>query len=177
MASKKSRKANQQFAALRYVITHPVGALGSVTVGGVRVLGSDLEEDLFVSSVDIAVTMKDYTPTASDGPIVCGFYHNDYSVTEVKEALEVTLLGPANKIEQERMRRLVRIIGILQPEGVVGTVIGARINDGKKQRVKLNWTIQNGKSLSFFVYNAGSGAMTTGAIVDAVGTVFGRWLL
>ncbi len=174
--AKARRRRRRAFDPLRFTATTPLGALASLTVISARLMGSDLEEDYFVNSVDASWSMKDFTITADDGPIVVGFHHNDYSVTEVKEALEVNLLGPANKIEQERMRRLVRIVGTLGPVGVTGDVVGARLNHGDLIRTKLNWVIDDGSSLNMFAYNRGSGAITTGADVECVGTTFGRWL-
>lgn len=173
--AKHGRK--RRYDPLRFTLFHPLGALGSLVVSGARTMGSDLEENYFVNSVESTWTIKDYTITPTDGPIMVGYYHNDYSVAEVKEALEVILLGPANKIEQERMRRLVRIVGIISPrEETAGQEI-AVLNDGQSIKTKLNWTIQEGQSLNMFVYNMGAGPVTTGASLDAAGRINGRWLI
>ncbi len=175
MANKKKR-VNQRFQPLRFIVSHPLGALASVTASIARLLSADLEQNYFVNSVDCTWSIKDFTVAVGDGPILVGFCHNDYSVTEVKEALEVSLLGPANKIEQERQRRLVRIVGIMHPtQESAGLEIDV-MNDGKPIRTKLNWMIEEGKSLDLFTYNMGSSVLTTGAILDASGSIYGRWV-
>ncbi len=93
---------------------------------------------------------------AADGPIVVGFAHGDYTITEIKEAIEsVGSIVQGNKIAQEQSNRLVRI---------VGTFTGDRdmLNNGNPIKTRLNWPIQIGQTLDMFVYNDGS-VMTTGA--------------
>ncbi len=179
MANKKRRRSNRNFVAKKFTQTQPLGTLGSVTAiaSGIDD-GSALTTSLFIMSVHASWTLKGFTRGSGDGPIVVGFAHGDYSVTEIKEALEVALLGPASKIEQERSRRLVRQVGILQPRGQTSGAADemAQLNDGDIVKTKLNWVIEEGQTLNVFAYNSGSGALATGAIQETVGSVFGRWM-
>ncbi len=128
-----------------------------------------LEEDLLVISVDIQIALEGVTPP--EGPRRFGLAHGDYSVAEIAEALDVTLLTPDNKIEQERAGRLVRTIGKLP-----GANITEVMNDGKPVRPKLIWTIGNGEVLNLWHRNLFTGALTTGSNVEAEGKIYGRWL-
>lgn len=178
MAKARKRRSRRKLVGKRFTQTQPLGTLGSLTVVQSNIDdGSVLLEDFFCMSVHATWSLKAFTIAAGDGPIIVGFNHGDYTATEVKEALEVSFLGPDKKIEQERNRRLVRIVGTLQPDGADGEVVGAKLNDGAVVKTKLNWTIESGSNLEVFAYNAGSGGLATGCIQDCIGTAWGRWLV
>ncbi len=106
--------------------------------------------------------------TAGDGPLLCGYAHSDYSVAEIKEAIEASAaISVGDKIAQEKANRLVRLVGVLE-EAVTDD-----LNDGKPITTKLNWLIPIGKSVNAFVYNDGV-AMTTGALVKTNGSMWVR---
>ncbi len=101
--------------------------------------------------------------TAGEGPITVGYNHSDYSVTEIKECLEAFGIDQGDKTSQERMNRLVRVVGTFPSSG------NAVLNDGKPISTKLNWLIAIGAEAEIFAYNEDTGALTTGSVVHAAG--------
>ncbi len=108
-----------------------------------------------------------------DGPVTVGFAHSDYSVTEIKEALESALsISPSDKISAERARRLVRIVGQFTPQVQDATSGGMVLNDGKPISTRLNWPMSIGMQVNIFAYNNDNNALQTGAIVHAMGDLW-----
>ncbi len=104
--------------------------------------------------------------TANDGPIVIGLAHSDYTVTEIKEALEAsTAIDAGNLIAQERANRKVRIIGTMNE-------VRESLNDGQPISTKLNWLMTIGKTVNLFAYNDGAALLTTGAVVALNGDLW-----
>ncbi len=115
-------------------------------------------------SVKAAWTSQELTD--ADGPLLVGYAHSDYSVTEIKECIEASAaISVGDKIAQERANRLVRVVGTL------GDAIDDDLNDGKPISTKLNWLIPIGKSVNMFAYNDGI-TMTTGALVRCNGSLW-----
>ncbi len=103
---------------------------------------------------------------AADGPLVVGYAHSDYTVTEIKECLEsIAAISVGDLIAQEHANRLVRVVGTLND------ATEDELNDGKPITTKLNWLIPIGKAVNMFVYNDGV-AMTTGCVVSCNGTLW-----
>ncbi len=171
---RRRRRSNANFVALPYRALVALGTLGSVTAITNGLNGNNFTEDFQCISVDGTWTVDNWTNVTADGPLTVGYANSDYSVTEIKEALEVNLLGPANMIERERASRRVRAVGTFS-EGVGGQVRFMQLNNGMPIRTKLNWLISSGKEINLFAFNEGSGALTTGAIVNVNGKMYGRW--
>ncbi len=105
--------------------------------------------------------------TSNEGPIIVGYAYGDYTVTEIKEAIEAsTAIDLGNKIAQEQANRLIRIVGTMGDEGQDD------LNNGDPITTKLNWRFNAGKALNIFAYNDGAAALTTGAIVHHNGTIW-----
>ncbi len=99
--------------------------------------------------------------TAGEGPIIVGYAHGDYSVTEIKEAIEASgAIAPGDKVQQERANRLVRIVGAFP-----GLSTNEVLDHGAKVHTRLNWSIPVGKTLVAFAYNDSGGALTGGQLV------------
>ncbi len=165
------RRSNKNFVAIPVEgsLSLSTLAFGAVLESGL--IGSDLTEDLYAISVDLDVEVTGLT--AGEGePMMVYVAHSDYSSTEINEHIDVTFLGPGNKIEQERARRLVRIVGQLKSESEAAT----RLKMPTK-RTKLKFVIQNGKILSIAVNNRSGAALTTGATLRWSGKIYGRWIL
>jgi len=97
-----------------------------------------------------------------DGPLIFGYAHGDYTVTEIKECIESgASINVGLKVEQEQSNRLVRIVGAFGSPGVGNIDVTA--NDGKPIKTRLNWLIPIGKTFNFFVYNDGVAALETAA--------------
>ncbi len=106
--------------------------------------------------------------TAGEGPITVGYAHSDYSVTEIKEALEIAnSISLGDKVAQEKASRLVRIVGQFS---AVGT--DEVLNDGKPIKTRLNWAIPIGKAVNIFAYNESGAALSTGQVIQATGNLW-----
>ncbi len=151
-------------------------ALGTLAFGDVIVTGmmaGNLTEDLYVMSVDLECEITGLT--AGEGqPSHLLVAHGDYSATEVNEAISVALLGPGNKIEQERARRLVRKAGIFVSAALASAAIMLQI---PSRRTKCRFVVQSGKQLNIGVSNRSGATLTTGASLRWAGTIYGRWIL
>ncbi len=173
----KHTKRNRNFVAIPISGTLNLLTLANETVLVDDVFGGNLTEDLYVMSVDLNAEIINLTAGEGD-PHTCGFAHGDYTVTEIKEALEVQLLGPGSKIEQERARRLIRKTGIYVAETEAQTKLNLKGRAGDGQiRTKIKFMVQSGKTLSMWVFNESGAALTTGASVRWQGTVYGRWVI
>ncbi len=166
---KRRGRGSKNFVAIPVTAAITLGTLANNTVVKGSLLGT-LLEDLYVISADLIWTIRSLT--VGEGPIEVGVVHSDYTVTEILENLDVTLLGPGTKIEQERSRRLVRRIGMFNGLGSEEV-----LNDGQVIRTKMRFTCQDGKDLDAWVRNSSGATLITGAIVQVHGTVYGRWML
>ncbi len=174
-ARKQSRSKN--FVAIPFNGTVVLGTLADQSVITDDILGGNLTENFYAISADLLAEIKGLT--AGEGePMVCGYAHGDYSATEVAENLNVVFLGPVDKIVQERTRRLVRKAGaFLGNDDNTQTnmrLIGA--GGSRIVRTKLRFLLNESKSLSIFVQNISTGALTTGASLVYSGTLYGRWV-
>ncbi len=107
--------------------------------------------------------------TEGEGPILVGLAHSNYSVTEIKECLEIQAsISKGLKVEQEKANRLVRIVGTFSGKLNV-------LNDGKPIRTRLNWAIDasaSGDEVVIFAYNDFGSGLTTGAILNINGDLW-----
>ncbi len=105
--------------------------------------------------------------TAGEGPILVGYAHGDYSVTEIKEAIEAgASINRGNMVAREQSDRLVRIVGSFS--GAAEEVL----NDGRPIHTRLNWAIPIGKTVNIFAYNDSGATLTTGGVVEVTGPVW-----
>ncbi len=169
-AHKKGSKYPKGFVAIPINASITLSTLANNTVLTGGILGT-LTEDLFVMSADLQWNIRSLT--VGETPVTVGLAHGDYSVGEILEALDVSMLGPGTKIEQERARRLIRRVGVFGESSA-----DQALADGKSIKTKCKFVIQNGKDLNAYVVNrSGEANLTTGAIVQIFGTVYGRWIL
>ncbi len=106
--------------------------------------------------------------TSGQGPLIFGYVHSDYTVAEIKEALEVGgSIDIGSKVEQEQADRLVRIVGTFD-----GLLTEEKFNEGRPMKTRLNWAIGIGDSVAQFVYNDAGLTLTTGAFTDVIGIMW-----
>ncbi len=104
--------------------------------------------------------------TGVDGPVTLGYAHSDYTVTEIKEALEAgASIDPGNKIANEQSNRLIRIVGSVD-------AAQNRLNDGRPIKTRLNWAISIGQAVNMFAFNEEAAALSTGAVVHLAGKMW-----
>lgn len=153
---------------LRKVTVTPaltLGTLAGATVQTGAVTGS---ADGAYRAISMEMTWSALGVAAqTGGPVRVGYAHSDYSVTEIKEALEASnAISVGDKIVNEQANRLVRTVGTL-----LTSVENTELNDGKPIKTRLNWLIPIGKAVNIFAYNDGS-VMVTGASVKANGSMW-----
>ncbi len=118
-----------------------------------------------VLSVKNVYAVKDLTE--NEGPVVVGICHSDYTVTEIKEAIEqIDALDIGNLKAQEEANRLVRVLGIFSG------AVNQYLNDGRPIKTRLNWLLPAGASVCFFIYNEDASPLTTGAIFECDGDIW-----
>ncbi len=176
--AKRRRSRSRGFVAIPFSGSFVLSTLGSDAVVIGDLFGGNLTEDFYAISMDIDAEILNIT--AGEGnPSMLGIAHSDYTAAEIAENLNVTLLGPGTKIEQERSRRLVRK-GATFHGNELNTHTSMKAS-GKfgpgPQRMKIKFVIQNGKTLDVFVYNKSGAVYTTGATCKFWGTIYGRWIL
>ncbi len=167
LMAKRTPKRKRSFNLRRVKITPTLAlsTLGSATALTVGLTGS-ADGQYRAMSVKATWSMEDHT--AGEGQLVVGYAHSDYSVTEIKEALEAaTAISLGDKIAQERSDRLVRIVGVFN-----GGTDSESLNDGRPIKTRLNWAIPIGKAVNFFVYNDSVAALSTGSVVHCNGNLW-----
>lgn len=163
--ARKGRKRKFNLRKVRVTPGVALSTLGSVTAITVGCTGS---ADGAYRCVSINGAWALTGLTEGEGPITVGYAHSDYSVTEIKEALEaITSINVGDKIAQEKANRLVRVVGTLN-DGQ-----SADLNDGEPVKTRLNWLIPIGKEINVFAYNEGT-TLTTGASVNMSGDMWIR---
>lgn len=142
------------------------GALAAFKVNR-TVLPNVLDQECWAISMDCVYTLATFT--ASQGPIMIGVSHSDYSSIEVEEFLEAAASWTkANKIQQEAARRKIRVIGtfLVDADGT------AQINDGRPIRTKLGFALESGMTLAFWIYNMSDSDLTSGGILNVTGKAY-----
>ncbi len=142
-----------------------LGTLANVTVVTGALTGTASQAYRLMSTTGVWSIKNN---TVGEGPITFGFAHSDYSVTEIKEAIESgASISLGNKVSQEQSNRLVRVVG--QFSGFAAEEI---FNDGKPLKTRLNWAISIGNTAALFAYNDSGAALTTGGIIDYTGPIW-----
>ncbi len=162
------RKRSKRFVAIPFNGEMTVGTPANGAILLQALFDSDFGENFYAISADILFSLKGNT--AGEGPRTVGIAHNDYSVTEVSEALQVELVDPSNLITKERIGRLVRTIGSFPANAV-----DEGLNDGKPIRVKLGFMVHEDHGLAVYHHNKTGATITTGSLLSFIGTLYGRW--
>ncbi len=175
--TRRRRKRDKNFVAIPITGQVVIGALASTEVISGNVFAANLNEDLFIVSADIRGQMIGLTAGEGD-PSDMGVAHGDYSVAEIAEKLNVSLLGPGSKIEQEQSRRLVRYAGTFLQSEAAATVMRLFSRFGSAiTRIRIGFTVQSGQNLKVYIHNRSGAVFTTGATFRYSGTLYGKWLL
>lgn len=169
MKKKRNSKNRRNFVAIPYNGTLTLGTLADNVVAIAALLSSVLGEDLYIISVDIYVSFRD--TTGGEILLIVGLAHGDLTVTEILENLDAELTDPDDIIAKERARRPVRRFGVFNQVGAPEQ----GLNDGKKIRVPIRFSVGDGFNLNVFVVNRTGAALTTGGFLEFSGTIFGRW--
>ena len=129
-------------------------------------------EDIYVISADVACHVRGLT--AGEGePLEFGFAHGDLSDIEVEECLGAEVTDPDDIIAKERARRPVRRCSMLIRHGNDDTALAH--NSGASVRIKVAFSVGDSHSLNVWVANRSGASLTTGAVANFTGTLYGRW--
>ncbi len=168
MVKKKSKTNRRGFVAIPFSTSVPLLTLADNVLVVASLLASAFGEDIFVISVDASWALR--SNTINEGPLEVGYAHGDLSISEVQENLVAELTDPDDIIQRERARRPVRRVGMFS-----GQSIDQSLNDGVKLRTKIKFSISDGLFLNFWVKNLNGASLTTGAVVELHGNLYGRW--
>ncbi len=167
LAAARKGKGRRRFN-LRRVRTIPIVALATLADATVVVGAVTGSADGAYRAMSHKAVWSLRGLTAGEGPITVGYAYSDYSVTEIKEALEIAnSISIGSKLEQEKANRLVRVIGQFAGQSTDET-----LNDGKPMTTRLNWFVPIGKAVNIFAYNESGAQLNTGASVQATGDLW-----
>jgi len=164
-----------------FVVIPVAGSLALDTLADDTVLSVDLTgslgEDLFVISTDLDWHVRGLTAGQGD-PMTVGIAHSDYSDVEIREAVDGTFTSPDELIEKEQTQRKVRKSGSMV--SMAGDNTHTELNFAPffqkwSARTPARWSVGNGLALSGWIWNRSGGALTTGAILEFDGNIYGRW--
>ncbi len=164
LAKHPQRRRRYSLKRVRTTAELALGTLASDTASVVTVVGTT---DMAHRCISIKATWAMTSLTGGDGPITVGYAHGDYTVAEIKEALEATgAIAFSNKIQEEQANRLVRIVGSFSGTGA------SVLNDGKPIKTRLNWLIPTGEQVNIFAFNEGTSPLTAGGSVNVQGDYY-----
>ncbi len=166
---RRNLRKNRNFVAIPFFSTITLSTLGDNVVLTDGLTNAFLE-DLFIISIDCLWSIRGLT--AGEVPIVFGFAHDDLNVTEIAENLLAELVDPDDIITRERARRPVRKVGQFARSGLTEQ----QLNNGLMERTTIKFMIGDGHTMAGYVQNKSGAALTTGAIVELTGTIYGRWV-
>ncbi len=146
-----------------------LGTLGSATVISGTVADTVIEK-AWCSSVKASYSMSGYTAAVNDGPLVVGVSHGDYTSTEIEEWVQsIDSWEETDQIGQEVGRRKIRRIGQFEVPPTITPEDTVVLNDGKMITTKCKYVLSTGQTVRFWVFNQGTGALTTGAVLKVQG--------
>lgn len=167
---RKGRKRDPNFVVIPFNQSQPLLTLDDNTALIANILGGVFTDDFYPVSMDGLWSIRDLT--SGEAPIQMGVAHGDLSAAEIVAALDVSLLGKASIIETELASRPVRRVG------QISTTAETRFNDGKQLRTKIRFrkSLGVGSFLGFWAVNRSGATLTTGAIQEVSGNLYGRWV-
>ncbi len=165
---RRGGKRRRKLTAIPFTTRLTLSTLASSTVLKVSSLGNAFGEDFYCHSVHANYALSGATPT--EGPLSFGYTHGDLSVTEVLEAITAELTDPDDIIAKERSRRPVRKTGNFPLQAADETFA-----DGRNVRTGLGFSVGDTHKLDFWALNNSGAVLTTGAIIDVDGVLYGRW--
>ncbi len=166
--AKRRGRSRRNFVTIPFTGGLSLGTLGDEAV----VKGAPIAafgEDFYLISVDLQISGRGQTDTES--PLQVGFAHGDLTATEIEECLQAEVTDPDDIIAKERSRRPVRTAGMLRVSDTESVLDG-----GRTQRIRGGFVIGNDHSFSTWCANRSGSTLTTGAVIEFSGNLYGRWL-
>ncbi len=144
------------------------------TLAGNDVLGANetnvLTETAWLSSIRASWSLMDYVASTAQGPLWVGIAHSDYTDAEIEEWIEEGASWSEGDMiaTREINRRLIRQVGTFM--NLTAATAGANaLNEGRPITTKCGWMLTTGQTVRFWVYNSGTGTLTTGALMHVNG--------
>ncbi len=135
-----------------------------------------ITEDFRMLKVEGFISLRGATQVDTDGPIIVGIANDNLSVGEIAEAMVASgPLGPSDRVRTERAERAVFPMWEIDflPQPSTGEN-GARVKPITEGKIR--WTFESGIGWTFFAFNMGSSALTTGGILDLLHKFYGVWV-
>ncbi len=164
----RKRRSFKNFKSVRVNASQAVPALVTLDLSSDNLLlASDSAYRLL--SLEMTWSWVDVTNLV-DGAMIVGVAHGDYITSEIEEWIEATTsIVRGDKIANERANRLIRQIGVFS--SLVGGVAegDAVLMGGAMIKTKLNWPIEIGEQVKFWIYNASTATTATGSNLQCTG--------
>ncbi len=174
MAKKRAHRTNPalrghggRFQAIRFNAQTALSTLAESAL--IQTVLTSLAQDFFAVSADVLVSFRG--GTLNEGPVQFGMNNGDLTVAEVVECLDAAVTSESDIIARERLKRPVRRIGRIVNLGQASQLW----NDGNAKRVQLRFNLANSIEIEGWVRNQSGATLTTGAIVEWQGTIYGYW--
>lgn len=146
-----------------------LGTLGSQTALKLdNGLIDNLEDDFRLISTEFQIHV---TGGNSEDSVILGIADNELTVAEIAEALDAQPVDRNDNLTNERAMRPVFPIGIISD---LSGVADGHFQAMQKKTVR--WTFGDSEGWTWFVYNAESAALGTGAIVTLFAKHYGVWV-
>ncbi len=165
---KRYRKNRRNFVAIPFTLSQGLSTLADDALLEIA-LTAVFGEDIYIISVDALIQVRDFA--AGDTPLRFGYAHSDLTTGEIVEALDAELINPDDIIQKERARRPVRKVGQIS----AASEDSARFNNGNMKRTPIKFSVGEGFNLAFWIRNQSGQTLTTGAVLEVDGIIYGRW--
>ncbi len=169
MAKRRRRKRYR-----RYIKGRIDFELALLTLAGNDVLSAAetnvLTETAYLSSIKASWSIQDMVASTAQGPLWVGLAHSDYTAAEIEEWIEEGASWSEGDMiaTREINKRLIRQVGTFM-NLAAGTANVNALNEGRPITTKCGWVLTTGQTVQFWVYNSGTGTLTTGATVHVNG--------
>ncbi len=151
---KGGRRPYRKYLRGNIDVDFALGTLGAETLAKFNVPDT-LTEKAYLTSVKASWTMINFTKQTTDGPILVGIAHSDYTAAEIEQWVEnLGSWDSGDLLSQEIGRRKIRMVGQFRSPATVQEV--SRINDGRQFTTKAKWQLETGDTVAVWAYNQGS---------------------
>jgi len=117
------------------------------------------------------------TTVSGDGPLVMGIANDSLSAAEIVAALIAD--GPLDRSDRVKQELAERGVFAFDMDLISFDVSTASVNGSRVSGVVTNtqrWTYSSAVGWSLWIFNLGTGALTTGGVVRVLSKYFGVWL-
>ncbi len=112
--------------------------------------------------------------TTAEGPLIWGIACNMVAA-QVESAIEIDPQSIAGTT-QKAPGAWLKILGQIPFDFTNGPILGSNGVSAEMVEIMVNWSVIEGQPFVVWVYNQGSGGMTTGAQLLYTMEIFGVWL-